>query len=455
LPFVNVNGDPNLEYLSDGIAESIIYSLSELQGLKVKSRSSVYRYKVRDAQAGFQDMQAIGRDLGVPAVLTGRLTVRGDAVLISIELVDVRENNLLWGQQYDRKLSDINAVQQQIARDVSEKLRLKSRPGEQQPAVKSYTDNAEAYRAYLKGRFFWNKRTPDGVRSGIKYFEDAIAIDPNYALPYSGLADSYDVLAAYGVLPPADCAPKARAAAVRALEIDERLAEAHNSLGYVRGAYDWDWKGAEQEGRRALELNPDYTTGHQYYGLFLQAMGRFDDAFAELRRAQELDPTSPATAAYLGRAYYYSRHYDQAIAQFHTALDLSSTFPAHGDAGEALEQKGLYGEAIKEYVAAIAGSGNRDLAAAVEQAYSASGYKSALRTWAEGLKEESKRRYIPPYPIALIYARLGETDQSFEWLERAYEQRASVLPFLRVQPIFDSIRSDPRFDDLVRRLHFP
>ena len=455
LPLINTTGDSSLDYLSDGIAESIIYSLSQLPNLKVKSRNSVIRYKVRDPQAGFPDLQNIARELSVRALLTGRFALRGDALSISIELVDAKDNNLLWGQQYNRKLSEIIAVQGEIARETSEKLELKLRPEDQQRVTKHYTNSTDAYQAYLKGRYYWNQRTAEGVRNGIKFFEEAIAMDPNYALAYSGIADSYDVLAAYGVLPPKDCLPRARAAAIRALEIDDNVAEAHTSLGYVKGAYDWDWTGAEREGKRALELNPEYATGRQYYALFLIAMKRFDEALDELRRAQETDPFSLITSEFIARTYYYQRKYDQAIEQFRRNIDLGLAFPTHQDLGEAYEQKKMYKEAIKELVTAMNIAGNKELASAVDEAFTNSGYEAAITKWGEGLREQAKTRYVAPYRIALVYARLGDKDQAVEWLEKAYEERSSTIPFLRVQPIFDSIRSDPRFADLVRRMRFP
>jgi tetratricopeptide (TPR) repeat protein len=369
--------------------------------------------------------------------------------------VDARDNNLLWGQQYNRKLSDIIAVQEEIARETSEKLELKLRPEERRRLAKHYTDNTDAYQAYLKGRYFWNQRTPEGVRKGIKYFEEAIGIDPNYALAYSGLADSYDVLAAYGVLPPKECLPRSRAAATKALEIDDRVAEAHTSLGYVKGAYEWDWSNAEREGRRALELNPDYATGHQYYALFLIAMQRFDEALDELNRAQEADPLLLVSSEFIARCYYYQRKYDQAIEQFQRCLQLGLSFPTHNDLGEAYEQKGMYKEAIKEYITALSITGDTELAAALEKAYADSGRQAAMERWAEGLKEKARSKYVAPYRIALVYARAGDKDQTIEWLEKAYQERSNTIPFLRVQPIFDSVRSDPRFIDLVRRMQFP
>src|SRR6266849_135899 len=319
LPFQNRSTEADSEYLSEGLAESLIYRLSQLPNLKVSPTSSVFRYKGKEI-----DPIKAGQELGVSAVLSGRIVQRGDNLTISAELVDVRHNRLLWGEQYDRKMSDLLATQREIAREIVDKLKLKV-SGEEGGLVKHYTESNEAYQLYLKGRFYWNKRTGEAIKKSIEYFNQAIEKDPSFALAYAGLADSYIVPA--NSLPPREAMPKAKAAAVRALELDEALAEAHTSLGRVLAAFDWNWTTAETEFKRAIELNPRYAVAHQWYGGWLGVMGRANEAIAESKRAQELDPVSPIVNFELALAFYYARDYDQAIEQFHKTLELDQNFP--------------------------------------------------------------------------------------------------------------------------------
>ena len=345
LPLVNAGADPNMEYLSDGITESLINSLSRIPDLKVMARSSVFRYKGKEI-----DPKGVGNELGVQAVLTGRLVQRGDDTLsISLELVNARDNSHIWGDQYNTKLSEIIAMQGEMAKDISKNLRLKLTGEEKRRLTQRYTDNIAAYQLYLKGRYAWNKRTSEELKRSAEHFQQAIDLDPAYALAYAGLADSYNMLADYSVLPPKEAFPRAEAAATKALEMDDTLAEAHTSLGFVKMAYDGDWTGAEREFRRAIELNPNYATAHQWYASYLVMMSRFDESITEMKRAQTLDPLSRIINANLGLHYYYAREYDQAVEQIRKTINLDPDFGvAHFYLGRTYLQKGMYKEAIAE-----------------------------------------------------------------------------------------------------------
>jgi eukaryotic-like serine/threonine-protein kinase len=442
LPFANSNQDPSMDYLSDGITESIINSLSQLPKLRVVPRSTVFRYKGREI-----DPHVVGRDLNVRAVLTGRIVQRGETLNIQTELIDVSNKSQFWGQQYNRKLSDILVLQEQIAREISERLRLRLTGEEQMRLTKRYTENTEAYHLYLKGRYHWNKRTTEGLKKGIDYFERAIEEDPSYAMAYAGLADTYALLNKYRVLSTKDSFPKARAAAMKALEIDETLAEAHSSLALVKLHYEWDWEGAEKEFKRAIELNPSYATAHQWYGGYLLAMGHFEEAIAELERAQEIDPLSLIINADLGLPYYFARRYDQAIEQYRKTLEMDPNFnQARIYLGWAYEQKNQLDEAIAVFEIVCLQSDSP--LASLGHAYAISGRREEALKVLDNLREQSRRRYISPYGIAIVYAGLGEVDQAFEWLQIACEERAGLIVWLKVDPRLDCLRLDPRFEEL-------
>jgi serine/threonine protein kinase/Tfp pilus assembly protein PilF len=451
LPFVNANGDPEIEYLSDGVAESLINSLSQLPQVKVIARSSSFRYKGKDA-----DPQEVAKALGVEAILTGRVTQRGDSLVISAELMDARDRTQIWGEQYNRKATDILALQSEIARNIVNKLKLKI-PGGEKGLDKHYTENNEAYQLYLKGRFYWNKRTGDSLKKSIEYFNQAIEKDPSFALAYAGLADCYLVPA--NPLPPREKMPKAKAAAMRALDLDETLAEAHTSLARVAHVYTWDWPGAEEEFKRALELKPGYATAHQWYGGYLETMGRYDEAIAERKLAQELDPFSPVINFEAGLAFYFARNYDEAIEQYQKTLELDPNFPPpHAWLPAAYEQKGMYDKAIAEFKDLIPQKDTIWLMAfaTVGHIYAVSGKKDEAQAVLNQLKERSAQEYVPAYGIALVYAGLGEKDQAFAWLEKAYEERAFAIPQgLTRDPRWDNLRSDPRFAELVKRIGLP
>jgi len=448
LPFQNRSAEADTEYLSDGLSESLIYRLSQLPNLKVSPTSSVFRYKGKEI-----DPVKVGQELGVAAVLSGRIVQRGDNLTISAELLDVHNNRILWGEQYDRKMSDLLATQREIAREIVEKLRVRV-SGKEQELGKHYTEDNEAYQLYLKGRFYWNKRTIEASDKSIEYFNQAIDKDPGFALAYAGLANCY-VVRNYPQ-PPREKMPKARAAAMRALELDETLAEAHTSLARVLALYDWDWPAAEKEFRRAIELNPRYEVAHEWYGGYFELMGRPDESIAERKKAQELDPLSLPINAELGLAFYFARDYDKAIEQFKKTLEMDPKFPLATDQLPTVYgQKGMYDQAIAEYQKGTMLRGDAEWSspmAGLGYVYALSGKKKEAQAVLDELKQRSRQEYVPADSIALVYTALGEKDQAFAWLEKAYEERAFKMAWLKVEPQWDSLRSDPRFTDLLRRL---
>jgi TolB-like protein/Tfp pilus assembly protein PilF len=440
LPLVNANNDPNTDFLSDGITESLINSLSQIPELRVMARSTAFRYKGQEI-----DPQKIGRELDVSAVLTGRVLQRGDTLTIQVDLVDTRDGSQLWGEQYSRKLSDILIVQQSISREVSEKLRLKLSGEQQEQLTKRYTESTEAYELYLRGRYHWNKRTTDGLMKGIEYFQQAIQADPNYALAYAGLADSYNVLSTNGVRPPKEAFPKAKEAAEKALSLDDTLAEAHSALAFIKTVYEWDWQGAEKEFKRAIELNPKYSNAHYFYAFaHLLSLGRMDEANTEMKRALELEPFSLIINTNLGRTYFLARQYDKAIEQYRRTLEMDAGFPrAHERLQEAYEQKGMYAEAIADMEKI-----NPEFGSRLRAAYEKSGVAGYWQTRID-FDRESKQTYVSPYFTAVKYAALGDKDRAMESLEQAYNTRDSWLVHLKVDPMLDSVRSDPRYTRLL------
>jgi serine/threonine protein kinase/tetratricopeptide (TPR) repeat protein len=448
LPFVNASGDPNSEYLSDGITESLINSLSQLPHLKVMSRDSAFMYKGKDT-----DARTVGQALGVRAVFKGRVMQRGDTLEISAELVNARDDSHVWGQQYDRKLADLIALREEITKEMTTALRMRLTGDDEKRMAKSYTTNPEAYQDYLKGRYWWNKLNEDGLNKGIENFQHAIAKDPTYALAYSGLADCYSSLATSGVIPPKESFPRAKEAAQKALEIDDTLSEAHTSLALIKTAYDWDWSGGEREFQRAIELNPSSVTAHRLYGLALMGMARFDEAIRELKRALELDPLSLLNNHALGLGFLFARQYDQAIEQYRRTLELDPNLIfAHWFLGLAYLQKSMYKEGTAELEKALVISpGNTLLISGLGYAYAAAGRKLEAQKVLDKLNDLSKQKYFPAVFRVQIYAALGEKDQAFEWLEKGYEDR-SILN-IKADPAFDPLRSDPRWADLLRRMN--
>jgi TolB-like protein/Flp pilus assembly protein TadD/predicted Ser/Thr protein kinase len=453
LPFVNASADPNMEYLSDGITESLINSLSQLPHLKVMSRDSAFMYKGKET-----DARAVGQALGVRAVFKGRVMQRGDDLEISAELVDARDNSHIWGQQYSRKSSDIFALQGELAKEMTTMLRMRLTGKDEKQMMKSYTANPEAYQDYLKGRYWWNKTSKEGFDRAIEYYQQALAKDPKYALAYAGLADCYNFLSILSVVPPKEAYPKAKEAALRALEIDDTLAEAHSSLAYIEAVNDWDWSGAEREFKRAIELNPNYAGSHQGYGIALALTGRLSEAMAEEKRALQLDPLSVLINGSVALSLYEARQYDQAIEQERKTLDLDANYLiARIGLGLAYVQKSMHQESIAELEKAGAVSGgNASALSNLGYAYAMAGRKAEAQKVLDKINELSKEGYVPAGAKARIYAGLGDKDKVLQWLETAYSERsiAGTLPgMIKVDPVFDSLHSDPRFTDLLRRMN--
>ena len=448
LPFVNESGNPDVEYLSDGMTESLINSLSNLPNLSVKARNSVFRYK-----GATIDEKRIREDLSVDALLLGRVFQRGENVTLYLSLVDARTGASLWGEQYDRKMQDLAVLQKDIASDVSRKLRARLSNDEAKQLTRNYTDNSEAYQLYLKGRFFWNKRTPDSIRKAIEYFEQAIGKDPGFALAYTGLADSYVVPA--NRIEPRVAMPKAKTAALQALAIDDTLAEAHTSLARVLQVYDWNWTDAEKEFKRAIELNPRYAVAHQWYGGYLERTGRVNEAISERKLALELDPLSTITIFELGQNFLFARDYDQAIAQFQRSLELDPSFPAaRSYLPLAYVQKGMYEEALAKVREAPDAAPLR-VAGVTGYVYAVSGRTSEAKKELEELKRLRKTEYVSAVSIAYICAGLGEREEALSWLEKGLEERAFQMQMLNVDPRLANFRDDPRFIELVRKVGSP
>jgi TolB-like protein/Tfp pilus assembly protein PilF len=452
LPFENQNRDPNTDYLSDGVTESIINSLTQLPNLRVIARSSVFRYKGKET-----DPFAIGKELGVRAVLIGRMMQRGDNLTISTELIDVRDNKQLWGEQYERKASDLMSLQRDIAGQITSTLRLKISGDAHNRMLKHYTDNPEAYQLYLKGLFYWNRRTGESLKKSIEYFDQAIEKDPSYALAYAGKAVAYDLFYDFGVGSSHDSSPLAKAAALKALELDGSLAEAHAALGLYKCAYEWDQPASERELRKAIELNPNYATAHQWLGNApLLAMGRFDESIAEGKRAEELDPLSPIIRADLGFDLLYARRYDEAIAQLRRTLTLEPNFQyAHWVLGSAYDLKGMYGEAIAEYQKALQISDDPRIRGLLARAYALSARRAEALKILEQLKADSGRRFVPAFAYVMICIGLSDQNQALAWLEKDFAEHSYHPANYKVDPMLDPLRSDPRFADLVRRVGLP
>lgn len=451
MPFVNESGNADVEYLSDGMTETLISSLSQLPNLNVKARSSVFRYKGKDTNP-----QTLGKELNVQAILNGRVVQRGDQLTLSLELIDAQTENVIWGEQYTRKQSDLVTLQSEIARDVSSKLKSKLSGADVAKVAKNYTTNPEAYQLYLKGKFYWNKRTGESLKRAAEFYRQAIDKDPNYALAYSGLAETYVLFSSYDVAPANDSMPQAKAAALRALEIDDSLAEAHNALGFYLSNYEWDRNGSEKEYRRAIELKPNYATAHHWLGSDLANVKRFDDSLVELRRAEELDPLSPIISTNLGDALVFAHKYDEAIAQYRRTLVRNPNFAyAHQALGRAYSSNGMYPDAITETRMSIeldhasAGKGYLGLFLAK------SGKRAeALKLLGE-LKQEANRNYVQSYTFALIYIGLGDKAEALNWLEKQMSSRAETASTYAVAPELDVLRSEPRFREMLQRMNLP
>jgi TolB-like protein/Tfp pilus assembly protein PilF/predicted Ser/Thr protein kinase len=454
MTFVNVGGDPNMEYLSDGISESLINSLTPLPNLRVVPRNMTFRYKGKDV-----DAQKVGKDLNVRSILLGRVLQRGDSLNVQTELVDVQKISQIWGAEYKRKLADILTVQEEITTEISDKLRLRLTGAEQKLLTKRYTENAEAYQLYLKGRYCWNQKTEETYKRGIQYLNQATERDPGFAPAYAGLADCYNSLGTFDYLASADAFPKAKSAAIQALKLDESLAEAHNSLAVVASRYDWSWQEAEKEFKRAIALTPNYATAHMFYGLYLDySMERFEEGLLECSRARELEPMSLLINTLLGAHFYYARQYEQAAKQLTTTLEMAPNYAyAHRLLGGVYLQNPTLGDAIAEFqrAAALEG-GNPEYMASLGFACAKVGKRSEASKILGDLQEFSKRRYVSPLSRAGIFSALsGKKDEVLEALEKGYEDHDGYMRLLRVNPLLDPFRSDPRFQALLRRMNFP
>jgi TolB-like protein/Flp pilus assembly protein TadD len=450
LPLANASTEQQMEYLSDGITESIINSLSQLPKLRVVPRSTVFRYKGSEA-----DPQEIGRVLGVRAVLTGRVLQVGDLLVVKTELIDVAQESQLWGEEYRRGSGDIFAIQEDISQEISGKLRLRLSGEERKRLAKRHTENTEAYHFYLKGRYYTNKRTTEWLNKGIEHFQLAIERDPKYALAYAGLADAYAFLASStGEHPPTEWYPKAEAAAQKALELDAALAEAHTSLGFYYLLYDWDFEEAGREFKRAIELNPAYANAHDGCSFYFKATGQHEKAIRACIHAQKVEPLSLFAHVSLGWAYYFARQYDLAVEQHRKALEMDPLFTfAHWNLGMARAQQMRLGEAVEAFQQAHVHSGNGlTFKAHLAYAYALAGQRDEAERIIAELKELTRQRYVSSYYFAIIYLGLGELDRAFDYLELAYEERSGFMAFIKVEPMLDPLRSDPRFADLERRI---
>ena len=452
LPFENVNGDPEREYLSDGITGSLINTLATIPKLRVIAQSTVCRYKRREI-----DPQAIGRELNVRAVLTGRIMQSSGSLRIGTELVDVATGSQLWGAQYDRKPGDIFVVQDEISHEISGKLRLQLTRAEKKRLTKRHTENAEAYRLYLKGRHHWNRWTEEGFYKAIEYFQQAVEKDPGYALAYTGLADSYVLLGWNSYLPPKEAFPKGKAAAKTALDLDPDLAEAHTSLAALLWLYDWQWEEAQREFKRSLELSPTYPTANHWCAEYVMTMGRHEDAMSRMKHGQELDPLSLIINVAVGWAFYHSRRYDEAVEQLRRTAELEPNYPVtYWILGLVLRKIGRYELAITEgEKAAKLSSGSPLMRAALAHTLGAAGRTTEAFKIRDDLTRLATQTYVAPYFFAGIHIGLGENDCAIEYLEKSYREHSHWLIYLHIDPSMDGLRDDTRFQDLLRRVGLP
>jgi serine/threonine protein kinase/tetratricopeptide (TPR) repeat protein len=449
LPLINASNDPNSEYLSDGITESIISNLSQLPQLKVMARSTVFHFKGKEI-----DPREVGRQLGVRAVMAGRLLQQGDHLVVRTELVNVADGTQLWGAEYDRKLSDVLGLQQDISREISENLRLKLTGEEKKRLTGRDTTNAEAYQFYLRGRYFWNKRTADGMTKAIDQFQQAIDRDPNYALGYVGLVDCYGLLEEYAGVPTSETLPKARAAADRALQIDDSLSEGHTSSAFVFQQM-WQWAETEKEYKRAISLNPNYPTAHHWFSIYFRTKGQLDDSLREINRARELDPLSSVIGQNIAEIYLLKNDPNSAIGQCQRIIELDPNFPgAHDELGFAYLKQRRYEEAVVEFQKTVELSGGASrYQGDLGYCYAVIGRPAEAQAILKELEVKYARREAVGQYLADVYAGLGDKDQAFTWLEKDFERRSGIrLPFIKWWFTFDNLRGDPRYADLLRRM---
>jgi TolB-like protein/Tfp pilus assembly protein PilF len=449
LPAINETQDPNLDYLSDGICDNIIINLAQLPQLRVISRSLVSVYKGQHVNA-----REVGRELGAETVLLTRVLSLGAVLVVTAELVEVSTGWQLWGQQYHRSLSDILQLQDELATTISEHLKLKLTEEEKKRLGRHYTQTPEAYQAYLKGRYHWNKHTAEGYEKAIESYEEAIRLDPNYALAYSALADSYVTYDFYGVTPPLEIGPKAKAAAVNALLLDDTLAEAHLALACVKMIYERAWSEAEREFVKAIELDPNYAHARNWYSHFLMAMGRIEESLSQSELALKLDPLDDSINHYLGWHYLHARQFDRAITQLQKVLTTNPDFYlARVTLGMAYVQKAEFDKAIAELTRALEADRLPVVLGVLGHAFGIAGQRERAVQIMEELEELSNRAYVPPYSVGLIHASLGEKDEAFVWFERAFAAHNEWLNWLKVAPEVDSLRADERFRQLILKLN--
>ena len=452
LPFVNSSADASTEYLSDGIAEQVVNDLSQLSELQVMAWTTASRY--RQPQV---DPRVAGRDLGVKAVLTGQISRQGDRIVLQAELVDVGSGEQLWGMQYRDEVGKASRLQQQLSSDVVSKLRVRLTESDEKKIQSRHTASPEAYELYLEGRFYWSKRTESGLTHAMDFFQRAIDLDPNYALAYTGLADCYNLQDDWGNSSPRDSFPKARAAAEKAISLDDSLAEAHVSLAMVREAYDWDWVSAEQEFKRAIELNPNYTTAHQWYGLFLAGMGRFREAEVEVERARQLDPVSSIVSMATAEVYTWEKRDDAAIAEYKKVIALDPSFAgAYGNISHLYEKQHMYVDALNNLQQYWVLIGQPDFAKELQRAYDKAGYEGVNRaSLHKEIHDRETGRYRSPTGIAGMYASLGDKSHALEWLQKGYEEHASGMSYLAIDTDFDGLRDQPQFQYWLGVLGLP
>ena len=454
LPLENLSADKDQAYFADGMTDELIAHLAKIRSLRVISRTSSMEYK-----GTHKSLSQIARDLHVDAVVEGTVMRSSDRVRITAELVQVATDRHLWAETYESQLGDILALQSHVASAIVNEIRVKLTPEDQQRLASSRPVSTQSYENYLKGRYYWNKRSQEGLTKAIDYFQIAIEKDPQYALAYAGLADCYSIIgsAIVGTVPAAEVASKARAAALKSLELDNTLAEAHTALATVRFNYDWDWNAAASGFRRAVELNPSYATAYQRNSLYLMSMGRTSESIAEMNRAHELGPLSISMNFSLGWRLYMAREYDQAIEQLRNTIDMDPDFILpHLVLGQAFEQKRAYDQAIAELRRASELSQNSPPAlAALARTYAVSGRTAEARNLLDQLMQQSKKQYVSPFYVAIVYAGLGENDRALDWLEKAYGDHSNAIIFLKVDPQMDTLRASPRFHELQRKLRLP
>ncbi len=452
LPFTNAGFDQSAEYLSDGFTESLINSLSKLPGVKMMSRNSVFRYKGKEI-----DPQVVGKELNVGAVLLGRITQNADALIVSVELVNTSDNSHMWGEQYERKASGIITLQNEISRELSNQLSVTLTGEQENQITKNATENTEAYQLYLKGRFYWNKRTADGFRKAAESFQSAIDKDPGYALAYTGLADCYNLMASYYILPPSEAFAKSRVAANRAIELDNSLAEPHTNLASIAVDYDWKFDLAEREFKRSIELNPNYATAHHWYAEFLATMGRKEEALIEIQRAIEIDPLAPILYVSSSLIELSMGDHQKALADADRALELNPKFPrAFSIKSEILTELGRETEALRCAHEAIAASENGiEYRAWLGNVSGRLGKRQDAERILNELLETSKGEFVSPTLIALVYTGLNNKDKAFEWLEKVYNARSGDAVYLNLEPAWKSLRGDPRFAALTKKVGLP